>query len=241
MDPTIFFGPGERYVNDAEASLMQCARHISNELEHITVGYIHHMSKAATKNKDTDMHAGRSGSAFGDNARAVWVLHRYERVEGKDSLQPPNDIYQDDITDGRVGYLTVAKYSAGERITRPFWFHRNVSDGFDFKLSVQEERTDVEKKEDVEKKNNVQMQKMMVAIYDVVKKGQDMNANHNLTSLRGMKVQALGEKHSISDANIRTAVANMVRLNHLDQHKDESDGRKKYLACGIPVEKHAKG
>ncbi len=51
MDPATFFGPGERFINDAESALMQAAQRISKGLGGAAVGYLHHTGKAAARGR----------------------------------------------------------------------------------------------------------------------------------------------------------------------------------------------
>ncbi len=73
-DPAVFFGAGERFVNDNEASLMQAGRKIQQGLGDGAFGYIHHTGQAVAREGITDQYAGRGGSAFADNARGILVM-----------------------------------------------------------------------------------------------------------------------------------------------------------------------
>ena len=68
IDPTNLFGPGERYVNDAEAALMCEGLRIARKLN-CTVRYVHHIGKSNALGADVHQYLGRGGSAFADNSR----------------------------------------------------------------------------------------------------------------------------------------------------------------------------
>jgi RecA-family ATPase len=136
VDPTGFFGAGERLVNDGEMALMQAGRRISKGLGGAAVGFIHHVSKEAARNKFTDQHAGRGGSAFADNSRAMLVMNLYTGKD-KDGDRPPVDLIENDpniVEDLRLVQLNVAKYSYGIRNPRPYWITRSASNPFDLNI-----------------------------------------------------------------------------------------------------------
>ncbi len=78
------FGPGERFVNDGEAKIMEIGRLISRELN-CAVRYSHHVSKEAARGRFVDAHTGRGGAAGGDNARFVWVVVPHD-IRGREAL-----------------------------------------------------------------------------------------------------------------------------------------------------------
>lgn len=129
-DPAVFFGAGERFVNDNESTLMQAARTISRGLG-CAMGYIHHMSKAGTADKDNSMHAGRGGAAFGDNSRSMLVMHI---ANGETKNEPKLPASYDAFDISTKMYVTVAKFSVGRRIEGPLWVLRRESNPFDFVL-----------------------------------------------------------------------------------------------------------
>lgn len=127
-DPAVFFGAGERFVNDNESTLMQAARTISRGLG-CAMGYIHHMSKAGTTDKDKSMHAGRGGAAFGDNSRSMLVMHM---ADGTTRNEPKLPASYDVFDISTKMYVTVAKFSVGRRLEEPLWVLRRESNPFDF-------------------------------------------------------------------------------------------------------------
>jgi hypothetical protein len=130
LDPAIFFGPGERFVNDAEATLMQAGRLISRGLAGAAVGFVHHVSQAAAREGVVDQYAGRGGSAFADNSRAQLVMHA-PVCESKDYPRPL-EISQEDLEQSRAFRLHVAKFSAGKRDRQPVWVRRDADNPWRF-------------------------------------------------------------------------------------------------------------
>jgi hypothetical protein len=62
-------------MNVSEPALMQAVKWMAKQLE-ASICLIHHMSKMATRNEIDDAHAGRGGSALGDNSRGVRVINK---------------------------------------------------------------------------------------------------------------------------------------------------------------------
>jgi RecA-family ATPase len=127
IDPMIFFGPGERIINDGEAHLMQVAWLLCRELE-CCVRLTHHISKAAFRDGIVDQYAGRGGSAGADNARFVHLLMRHARSDTRRSqntyVAPPT-IPTYAIEQGAVLRLHVEKMSGAPRIQEPIWVERD--------------------------------------------------------------------------------------------------------------------
>ncbi len=120
-DPAMFFGAGERFVNDNEAALMQVGRKIQQGLGGGAFGYIHHTGQTVARDGITDQYAGRGGSAFADNSRGMLVM-QFQK-QGDDFDLPPA-ISAADVADGRVIRLHVAKFSIGPRESEPLWVMR---------------------------------------------------------------------------------------------------------------------
>lgn len=126
FDPMIFFGPGERFVNDGEAHLMQVGRLLCRELK-CCVRYSHHISKAAFREGTVDQYAGRGGSAGADNARFVHMLVRHTASDsrrGKETYIAPPTVNTFSIAQGAVLRLHVEKMSGAPRIQDPIWLER---------------------------------------------------------------------------------------------------------------------
>jgi hypothetical protein len=77
FDPLVKFGPGERYINDAEDMLVNAGMYLTKSLDCGTL-FSHHVSKAVFRNRTVDHHAGRGGSALGDGVRASYLLQYLE-------------------------------------------------------------------------------------------------------------------------------------------------------------------
>ena len=226
FDPAVFFGPGERYVNDAEAALMQCARRISNGLGGITTGYIHHMSKAAAADKDTSIHAGRGGSAFGDNARCLWVLHKYDPNDKNDKkITPPSAIDRSALSDGRVGRLTISKFSLGVHKPGPFWMVRSEHNGFDIDLLESTEHTPEQVTAQLNKEEQDLKRRRMKALFEAIKEAFMADRPHSASSLKSAGISAINGG-LVPRSRISALIEEMVRLNIIIKVKDEQDGRK---------------
>ena len=226
FDPAVFFGPGERYVNDAEAALMQCARRISQALGGITTGYIHHMSKMAALEKDTSMHAGRGGSAFGDNARCLWVLHKYDPKNNKDKkIPPPNQIDSASLSDGRVALLTVAKFSMGAHEPGPFWMVRHAQDGFSIDLIESPHHTPEDLANKLNKKEQSLKEIRIETLLKIIKEGYYSGKRHGLSSIKSTSIST-PNAGVIPKNQISALIDEMVRLGKIEKIKDDNDGRK---------------
>ena len=121
FDPWNLFGPGERFVNDAEASLMAAGALVSRELA-CNVCYVGHVSKAVGRQGIIDAHSGRGGAAMGDNARFVvsYVQHDQQDKEwaapaAASSAAARGDLYR----------LHITKQSYAKRQLEPVWIERN--------------------------------------------------------------------------------------------------------------------
>jgi hypothetical protein len=127
IDPMVFFGPGERFVNDGEAVMAQAARHISNELK-AHVRFIHHTGKAVARDKTVDQYAGRNGSALADNSRQVMQL-----VEGEDKNTPLPKAARDLVNLGwQVMAMWFHKVSYGPKPKAPVILLRNAWEFMEF-------------------------------------------------------------------------------------------------------------
>ena len=134
-DPQNAFGPGERFVNDGEAELMRAGAWLSRTLE-CAVRFDHHTGKASGRAGHTDQYAGRGGSAGADNARFVHLLVQHS--QDGEGLTAPQDASGEDMAQGRLVRLHVAKLSHGQRPAAPVWLLRR---GFTFE-HLQPKRTD---------------------------------------------------------------------------------------------------
>lgn len=128
FDPMNLFGPGERFVNDGEAKLMEAGRLISRELRAV-VRYTAHVSKESARGRYVDAHAGRGGSAGADNARFVHVFVPHDTADEK-NYPPPAGISPDVLAQGRLFRLHLPKVSGAPPIREPIWLER---EGFIFR------------------------------------------------------------------------------------------------------------
>lgn len=127
IDPMVNFGPGETHGNDGAALMMQIAwrfvRGWGGEEGRCNLCYIHHISKADARDEVEDQHAGRGAAAVGDNARALWVMHRHKVLNANRHVAP-SSIPADAIEKGDVIRMVMAKNSYARRIMEPFWAWR---------------------------------------------------------------------------------------------------------------------
>ena len=131
IDPAVFFGPGERFVNDGEAALTQVAARLRRELRCAVIA-LHHVGKANARAGTSDQYAGRGGSALADGMRFVWTLvtHRKDDEEHK----APLGLAPATMAEGRLLRLHVAKLTDGPAPTEPIWILRT---GFKFERVLQ--------------------------------------------------------------------------------------------------------
>jgi hypothetical protein len=182
FDPAVFFGAGERFVNDAEATLMQAGRRLSKALE-CAVGFIHHTSKLVAREKVVDQYAGRGGGAFADNSRALLVLHLLTK-EGMKNTPPPDEVSLKAVEQHRAAYLTVAKFSAGKLPELPFWWLRDEFDGFAFDTIEGVYVSPAERDKAKIIADNSDSLALMTALYDAVKEARDAGKYPTKTYLK---------------------------------------------------------
>ena len=125
-DPQNAFGPGERFVNDGEAELMRGGAWLSARLN-CAVRFVHHVGKGNARAGMVDQYAGRGGSAGADNARFVHILAPH--LADGEGYTAPRRCSAEDMAEGRLLRLHVAKLSHGKRPAAPFWLLRS---GFTF-------------------------------------------------------------------------------------------------------------
>jgi RecA-family ATPase len=129
MDPAVYFGPGEQFLNTGEAALMKAGRTIASAGDG-AVGFIHHTGQAAAREKIADMYAGRGGSAFADNARGLFVMHRVQAWEPAEM----SGITEADVLDDRVSAVSLAKFSYGKRHQGRLFVKHSAASWYDLEL-----------------------------------------------------------------------------------------------------------
>ena len=78
---------------------------------------VHHVGKGNARNGAVDQYAGRGGSAGADNARFVHILAQH--VADGDGFTAPRQCSSQDVAEGRLLRLHVAKLSHGKRPAAP--------------------------------------------------------------------------------------------------------------------------
>jgi hypothetical protein len=235
IDPTNLFGPGERFVNDAEASLMVEGQRIARELG-CTVRFIHHISKSAARSGVVDQYASRGGASFADNSRFQHHLVRHEdepdededgqaRKRSKSGFTPPDAIEPVALAEGRVLRLHTTKLSWAPLPLDPIWLTR---EGFRFDWHAPER---VSRDERV--KRRVLEEQRRVVAYVVAQLGQGVR----------LSVKQIAEEHhralKLGRNDARRVVDVLLQKRHLKLEplpKDQQQGaRKEYLSPGLPL------
>jgi RecA-family ATPase len=126
IDPTVYFGPGERFINDGEAAIAQVAARFRREMG-CAVALVHHVGKANARGKVSDQYAGRGGSALSDGLRWIWTLVTHTKDEG--DFKAPLAVPAEALREGRLLRLHIAKLTDAPISSEPIWLVRN---GFNF-------------------------------------------------------------------------------------------------------------
>jgi hypothetical protein len=118
VDPAIYFGPGEQFVNDGMAALMAVGKKLSRELD-CAVCFIHHVSQSVARGDIIDAHSGRGGTAFGDNARFMFTVVNHKPEKSSQYPVPASM----SMCEAPVRIHQV-KNSFGPLLKQPLWFDR---------------------------------------------------------------------------------------------------------------------
>lgn len=230
FDPATYFGAGERFVNDGDSLLMKAGRRVSSKLG-CAVAFVHHVGKQQGREKQLDQYAGRGGSAFADNSRAMWTMAPYD-VGDKKVGAIPEDI-QEMIADGcQVSRLVVPKMSYGQKPNETLWIGREKNNPWMFHTlwsSVEDKaRTNKETKESAE---DTTTRQIALIIKELIKQlGQGTFPSKR--ALRGSTI--MDDETKLSAARISTLVdvaesRNLIYQEDLPEHLIRG-ARKTYLA-----------
>lgn len=128
FDPWNLFGPGERFVNDAEAMLVSEGARLSQEFG-ACVRFTGHVSKEVGRRAIIDAHSGRGGASMGDNSRFVFSYVQHDPRHDRE-WAPPMDA-ADAAARGELFRLHNTKQSYAKRQPEPIWI---VRDGYRFEV-----------------------------------------------------------------------------------------------------------
>jgi RecA-family ATPase len=214
VDPMMFFGPGERFVNDGEGELMRAGRRISAGLK-AAVRFEHHTGKSQARDRGVDQYSGRGGSAGADNARFVHVLQVHE---ADDKLTAPTRCTPEDVAKGNVLRLHVAKDSYGIKPSAPIWILRT---GFKFAHIVPDPTLDVDP-----------MDAQLTRLYEFLEAEETAGIQHTPNTLDNRLADLKLTRH-----NMRATLHVALQRKHLVEQplpKEQQQGRRKtYLARGL--------
>ncbi len=214
LDPFVYFGPGERFVNDAESAMAQAAQRICNALN-CAVRYVHHTGKANAREVRTDQYSARGGSALPDGMRFVQVLTRHEKPP--ETL--PAQLTAEDVAHGRVLSLHVPKLTDAAPIVEPIWIKRT---GWRFEHIVPREEAKAD-----------QLHERIRKLHSFVKGQADAGIRHTLNSL-----ESVARDIGLGRNEVRSTLHAALELHHILEQplpKDEQRARRKtYLSVGLP-------
>lgn len=228
FDPMVYFGAGERFVNDNEGLLMAAARKLSERFKCAT-GFIHHTGKQAAREGTVDAYAGRGGSAFADNSRAMMVM-----VPNVDSrLPPPEDFLESVESFSRV---VVAKQSYGKREETPLYVGRDAVLPwlltYGWGQRPQDEQTAREMSEEAFQ------EAVVVAVYRAVKLMRDKGLYPNKTLIREHPIYVGDKKVAQKKIGVGVEVAvqrGHVVVNELAEHLRHGGSKYYYTPGLMPV------
>lgn len=119
LDPYVFFGPGERLVNDGDSIMAQVGARLVRELGS-AVEFIAHSGKANAREGRSDQYASRGGSALPDGMRCVEVL----TVVSPKEEDLPASLDTTDVAQGRILRLHIPKITDAPPIKTAFYIQR---------------------------------------------------------------------------------------------------------------------
>lgn len=122
FDPMIKFGPGERHINDGEDAIINAMMRIMVGLN-TSVGVLHHVSKFVFRNSIVDHHAGRGGSALGDDVRAAYQLETIGKANC--ASYPGSEAYAAEIANHQLLGYTVTKLTDAQKPDAAMILRRN--------------------------------------------------------------------------------------------------------------------
>jgi hypothetical protein len=219
FDPAVYFGPGERYVNDAEAALMLVARRVSRGLHKAAVGYVHHTGKLVAREGISDQYAGRGGSAFADNSRGLLVLHSHE-ADSEQYPRPPG-VTDEDIEDGRAMRLHVGKFSAGARERQPIWIVRGADNPWRF--DVHQAPDDETRRAEARRRADEQREEDLWALARFLhaEAGRQPPVRHSRNSLEEQR-----ETFKLPRGRLRAAIHRGLQTSILTEEEPVAEARK---------------
>ncbi|SHI71012.1 AAA domain-containing protein [Shimia gijangensis] len=229
IDPAVYFGPGERYVNDGEAALMNACRKIATALG-CAVGVIHHVSQAVARSGTSDAHAGRGGTAFGDNARGMMVLHPRQKVADPMKYLPP-DISEMDVNSGRITQIEVVKLSHGQPVRDTLFAKRH--DKLPFRLDLIRGPRTAQTPEEAEEQRLATAEERHEVFFKhyvrAVKRAEDAGERLSKTGVKGLDPRPVFGGKALPKNDVTGVLDMMIDRGYLEYVRSDAGGQPKHL------------
>lgn len=182
---------------------MAAARKFSEQFG-CAAGFVHHTGKQAARDGTTDAYAGRGGSAFADNSRAMWVM-----TTAIDPKKPPSDDLMESCES--LSRVVIAKQSYAKREEAPLYIGRELDNPWKLLFgwgAVPEDQEGAEQADEA-----LFREAAMVAVYRAVKKLHSGGMFPNKTLLREWPMFVDGSR--VGQRKILAAIEVAVQKGHI--------------------------